>query len=45
MPQPDWPEGQAARVEAVLANLDKRGDAHVARLHWASDIAIAVKAA
>lgn len=45
MPQPDWPEGQAARVAEVLSNLDKRSDARVARLHWASDIAIAVKTA
>jgi predicted O-methyltransferase YrrM len=43
MPQPNWPAGQAARVETVLANLDRRGDAQVARLAWASDIAIAVK--
>ena len=45
MPQPDWPPGQAARVEDILANLDRRADARVARLHWASDIVIAVKAA
>lgn len=43
MPQPDWPPGQVLRVAEVLANLDARADAHVARLAWASDIAIAVK--
>ena len=43
MPQPGWPAGQEARVAAVLANLDARDDAQVARLAWASDIAIAEK--
>jgi len=43
MPQPNWPADQATRVAKVLANLDSRGDAQVARLAWASDIAIAVK--
>lgn len=43
LPQPNWPAGQQARVEEVLANLDARTDARVARLNWASDIAIAVK--
>ena len=45
MPQPDWPEGQQARVDAVLDSLDGRADARVARLAWASDVAIAVKTA
>lgn len=43
MPQPNWPAGQQARVAEVLARLDAREDAEVARLAWASDIAIAVK--
>ena len=43
MPQPGWPAGQEARVATILANLDARADARVARLAWASDIAIAVK--
>ncbi len=43
MPTPSWPQGQQARVRAVLDQLDARQDAHVARLAWASDIAIAVK--
>ncbi len=43
MPQPNWPPGQEARVAAVLSGLDRRDDAHVARLAWASDIALAVK--
>ncbi len=43
MPQANWPAGQEARVASVLANLDSRTDAQVARLAWSSDIAIAVK--
>lgn len=45
MPQPNWPDGQQARVAEILAGLDARPDAQVARLAWASDIAIAVKTA
>lgn len=45
MPQPGWPPGQAARVQAVLDQLDAREDARVARLAWSSDIAIAAKTA
>ena len=43
MPKDDWPPGQAARVQAVLDQLDARSDAQVARLAWSSDIAIAAK--
>lgn len=43
MPQPNWPPGQQARVDEVLASLDGRADVSVARLAWATDIAIAVK--
>lgn len=43
MPRPEWPAGQDKRVAEVLAHLDARRDAEVARLAWASDIAIAVK--
>ena len=42
--KPFSPRELVARVAAVLANLDARDDAQVARLAWASDIAIAVKA-
>lgn len=43
MPQPGWPAGQQARVDAVLDALDARPDARIARMAWSSDIAIAVK--
>ena len=44
-PQPAWPPGHQARIDAILADLEARSDAHVARLHWSSDIAIAAKRA
>ena len=43
MPQPGWPTGQQERVDEVLRMLDARTDARVARMAWASDVAIAVK--
>lgn len=43
VPQPDWPPGHQERVDEILKQLDTRPDALVARLAWASDIAIATK--
>ena len=43
VPQPNWPAGQQARVDQILSALDTKSDTLVARLAWASDIAIVTK--
>ena len=43
LPQPGWPEGHAASVQLLLAELDKRQDFRSVRLAWASGLLIAVR--
>lgn len=43
LPQPNWPEGHAAKVEPLLAELESRSDLVVTRMAWASGIAIATR--
>ena len=43
-PQPSWPAGQQARVDAMLNAIGARSDARFVSMAWASEVAIAVKA-
>jgi predicted O-methyltransferase YrrM len=43
LPQPNWPEGHAKKVENLIAILENRPDFHVTKLSWASGVVIAVK--
>ncbi|MBT3559057.1 MAG: methyltransferase domain-containing protein [Rhodospirillales bacterium] len=43
LPQPNWPDGHASRVAALLTNLDERVDCHLTRMAWASGIVVVVK--
>jgi predicted O-methyltransferase YrrM len=43
LPQPNWPDGHARKVDALLADLVARRDFAVARLAWASGLAILVR--
>lgn len=43
LPQPNWPEGHAAKAEKLIATLDGREDLFVTEQNWASGIIIAVK--
>ncbi|NJM97124.1 MAG: methyltransferase domain-containing protein [Phormidesmis sp. RL_2_1] len=45
LPQSNWPDGHALKVEALIANLESRTDFHVTKLSWASGIIIATKIA
>ena len=44
LPQPNWPEGHAAEVEAFMDILAARPDLHVATLEWSTGVIIATKA-
>ncbi len=43
LPQPNWPEGQAEKVPALLDSLSARNGILVVRLAWASGIAVVVR--
>jgi predicted O-methyltransferase YrrM len=44
LPQPNWPDGHAAKVPALIAQLAARPDFRVTPMAWASGIVIVVKA-
>jgi predicted O-methyltransferase YrrM len=44
LPQPNWPEGHAEKVEALLRTLHALPDWHVTQMDWASGVVIAVRA-
>lgn len=43
LPQPNWPEGHAAKAAQLLATLEQRRDLRMTKLFWASGIVIATK--
>lgn len=43
LPQPNWPEGHAAKASALLSGLQSRSDLVTTWLEWATGILIAVK--
>jgi predicted O-methyltransferase YrrM len=43
LPQPNWPDGHAAKVEALIADLEGRRGFAVVRLAWASGLLLAVR--
>lgn len=43
LPQPNWPEGHAERVETLIATLEQSQRFRVTKLSWASGIVIATK--
>jgi hypothetical protein len=45
LPQPNWPEGHAPKVPALVASLEQRTDLVTVRLAWASGVMIAVRMA
>jgi predicted O-methyltransferase YrrM len=45
LPQPNWPEGHGAKVDALVADLQARPGFCTARLAWSSGLMIVVKAA
>ena len=43
LPQPNWPEGHAPKVEALVRDLDNRKEFAATRLAWASGLMIVVR--
>mgnify|MGYP000013335158 FL=1 len=43
LPQPNWPDGHAEKVETLLHTLHTRPNWHVTQLDWASGVVIAIK--
>lgn len=43
LPQPNWPEGHAARVETFINEVENRKDLVLTKLNWSTGIIIAVK--
>ena len=45
LPQPNWPEGHASKVSALITQLESRADLAVTKLAWATGIIICTKTA
>jgi len=43
LPQPNWPEGHAEKVEKLIADLERREDLITTNLKWSTGIVMAVK--
>ena len=43
LPQPNWPEGHANRVELFIEELEKRKDVLLTKLNWSTGIIIVTK--
>ena len=43
LPQPNWPEGHAAKVEALIDALDRKAGFVAGKLAWASGLMMAVR--
>jgi predicted O-methyltransferase YrrM len=44
LPQPNWPEGHAAKAAAFMLELENRKDIRLTKLNWSTGIIMAVKA-
>jgi predicted O-methyltransferase YrrM len=45
LPQPNWPEGHAPKVPALIDDLERRGEFVTVRLAWASGLMLVVRRA
>ena len=45
LPQPNWPEGHAPKVPALVDDLERRGEFATVRMAWASGLMMVVKRA
>jgi len=43
LPQPNWPEGHAEKVDKLVADLESRDDLQLVKLAWSTGILIATK--
>ena len=45
LPQPNWPEGHAPKVPALIDDIERRGEFLTTRLAWASGLMLVVRTA
>lgn len=45
LPQPNWPEGHADKVDALMAELMQRADLHVCVMNWSCGVVLAARRA
>jgi predicted O-methyltransferase YrrM len=45
VPQPNWPDGHAERVEQFISALEKRNDLALTKMNWSTGIIIVTKTA
>ncbi len=43
LPQPNWPDGHAVKVEKLISRLEQRTDLRISKISWASGIILATK--
>src|SRR5258708_4265616 len=43
LPQPNWPEGHAAKVPALIEDIERRGDFLTTRLAWPSGLMLVLR--
>ncbi len=43
LPQPNWPEGHASKVDALIADLERRAEFSNVKMSWASGLMILVR--
>lgn len=43
LPQPNWPEGHAEKVDKLVADLESRDDLNLVKMAWSTGILIATK--
>ncbi len=43
LPQPNWPEGHAAKVAQLIAILEQRSDLRITKLNWSTGLMLAAK--
>ena len=43
LPQPNWPDGHGAKVDQLVAVLEKRDDLLLTKMEWSTGIIVAVK--
>jgi predicted O-methyltransferase YrrM len=43
LPQPNWPDGHGAKVDQLVAILEKRSDLLLTKMEWSTGIIVAVK--
>src|SRR5262245_45396018 len=43
LPQPNWPDGHAQRVDELISILENRKDLHITKLNWSTGVIIGAK--